>query len=189
MILSIDAKLNFGKYEGRSPREVFMGTNVVNLPWDVSDGVYKIVDKVYSETFGIEWRSEIVQDSVEKIKVRLPNDLNVGQIIKHVGLEDLRIVSPLDYFVFLVRGDVGYIQWLIENTEYYFNPVELDGLMQEEVFYPEVLIVSIGMIKNNVADKELHGVYWVEAIPNYIKPVIHARVIELNRLKFNKQAE
>jgi hypothetical protein len=197
MLLSIEKKLDFGKYAGKSPREVFMGSNV-QLPRDVSDKAYNIVDKAFSEKFGIEWRSAIIQDStsefeawlpLKEIKVCLSNDKSVGHTLKRLGHEDLRIYFPLDYFVFLARGDVGYIQWLIENTEYYFNPVELDSLMKKEVFYPEKLLVTIWIKKISAADEEFHEVYHVEAIPNYVKPVIHARVIEMNQLKFNEQAE
>lgn len=179
MQLSVDQPLHFGKYEGRTPRGILFG-NFIPITSEQQE-------RILNMNVGGKALRDFLFDSIlenyshRTIRVPLPTSKSLKEYSWRLKEVEMIEDFPIQHYARTSRGDKGYIEWMIRETDYFFDPKQLVELGESMMFYPEVLIVEAVRLPPD----ELKVIVRPEI--NLAPPEFSETLLNLNREKFNLQ--
>lgn len=169
-LLRINEPLTFGRHQGRSPIRIWTGASgrIHDQMDTFLSGILDQKAKVEGESLCL--RDEFAKAKLSELKYRLEGNWLAWDLD---DLEHPALVSYIREF----RGDPTYIFWLIEETDYYFDSAELEGLAKLKSFSHEHIQINRFKLGPN------HFQFALSPCHDLTTIKIPERTLEINREK------
>ena len=177
-VLSIHDPLRFGKYAGVCPFDIWTG-NPGHVDPQLASEILN--EEVLFQGQQMTLKGVLATNAFEStMSYQLSEDIWIGELQKKLKEENLiRFVSERErQYVHAHRGEPGYIMWLINKTEYCFEPKTLELLGQTKYFAHTHLTIEKFALADN------HHSFDVLPSNELQNAVIPLSLMEKNRLKF-----
>jgi len=171
-------ELGFGKFAAKTPLQIWTGS-----PGYVSNELNMVLlEQLDSEvTFNGESMSLVeawLKVESDSLKFPLPKSVEIGML----GENAVHLDHPsILYFIQQFRGEPSYISWLINHTEHFFDPDDLEKLIDTKSFKHEHIDVKLIILSSDGSEYE---VGFQTSFDTY-SPTITPSTLDTNRAKFD----
>lgn len=177
-VLSVNFPMRFGKYAGTCPLDIWTGA-----PGHVDSN---LVFEILSNEVSAGEKQMPLKDALAAINSRstfsypLSEDFFIGEMLKKIGAEDVSLMLGEERvkYVHKYRGDPGYIMWVINETEFCFEPNALELLAQTKYFAHKHLTIQKFILS------DCHQSFDVLPSNELETAIIPVALVEKNRSKF-----
>jgi len=200
-MMTIEQSFKFGKYKGLTIREVFQGTNFINIDL-LKNYIFEIITKTDSEISSDYFFLDVLDFEISETLIRakpctenysgnfaknienLFSDAN-SSASRFVGILNLDEFNIKNYSLnkekpVLACGNPDYIEWCIRNVDFfYMNPEELSSLQELDVY----LFIGISV------EHKIEDIYEYKPKIKVIKHLFNEEIININKAKFDTEIE
>ncbi len=180
MLLSIDEPLEFGKHKGRSPRSLLFG-NIHSISFEQQERILNSFNLKRVIELTLSFQVEVYQ--VKELRIPLPSVRVLQDYTWRMTEAEMIDIFDLEHYALTSRGNDGYIRWLIDSTDYFFEPQDLKQLCDSKIFFPEFLILEY--VRTSTDEYQM----LLRPKLNFIHPKIPNSLIQLNAEKFDAHTD
>lgn len=169
--------MKFGKYAGMSPFDIWTGA-----PGHVDrELAAEILNREVScQGQIIPLLKALLKVKVDRTLFPLSEDYRIGEFRKMIGEDDVNLAFGEKQVTYIqtYRGEPGYIMWLLDETEYCFDPASIDLLSRTKYFVHSHLTIHKFVLSNS------HQIFDVVPSNELETEHIPKRLVDKNRSKY-----